>query len=274
MIALSSSRVLQVLQSIQCAVGNPLRYIFQETGVDYPRALLRQRNSDRNAGPNGICSRKANLLRIGQYSGMIRTCDEWPPAKCVSRNRSTVMKSSALMLVNRTAQGGAQAVTFCAPQNGRCGANIGPSTRSEQDFQSSAHSLLRAHVDGSTITPNGLYTFYFRTEYQPIANAPVARVVYYISPGDARQRGYSKRHLDNTTHLVSDEINDDLSVTTRSRLLTVDEVCHCEPLPPDPPLMTDATLASTTSRKARSGVAECDDACFYQPGQAALRGFA
>ena len=108
----------------------------------------------------------------GTESGMMWTCDEWPP--------------------NMSAEGGAGANTYCAPQSVSCSSSarglIAQPVASEQDFQSRAHSALSRYAAVGQ-------QFDFNTFFDTDESSSATTIVYYVN-GEVNGNGYQKRDLD------------------------------------------------------------------------------
>ncbi|KAK5741279.1 hypothetical protein LTR17_003985 [Elasticomyces elasticus] len=101
----------------------------------------------------------------GDITGMAFTCDEFPPAMSI--------------------EGGANgANTYCAPAAAPdCDAKY---TRSEQDFQSSAHGEIRQQrvsMGSTTGAYIDTWEFHFLTEFDDSDDAYATRVDYYVQEG-------------------------------------------------------------------------------------------
>lgn len=159
----------------------------------------------------------------GGNSGLIWTCDEWPPSHVRS---SPVWGGTHQLTRTSTVEGGLsnQANTICAPQNANCGrASTGVAgVRSEQDFQAAAHASLRSHVVDPA-NPSGIFTFHFQTGWEDDQDAPATYVEWYDSVGGERLTIFSKRSI-GPTHLVVDEFYSNGTTRTVRRELTEAEV--------------------------------------------------
>lgn len=105
----------------------------------------------------------------GDESGMLWTCDEWPP--------------------NMSQEGGSNANTYCAPQSVSCSSSarglIANPVASEQDFQSRAHAALARYATTGQ-------QFDFNTFFDTNSQAASTAVVYYTN-GDAAAGLFGKR---------------------------------------------------------------------------------
>ena len=114
----------------------------------------------RRAGTNQAAPGSYQILDpSGGDTGMAWTCDEWPPAI--------------------SAEGGTQANSYCAPASSRCSGNT--YTRSEQDFQSSAHGALRTHVFNTAA--DGIYEFHFTTVFDENDDSFATSVTFHDPSG-------------------------------------------------------------------------------------------
>ncbi|KAI1749014.1 hypothetical protein F4782DRAFT_514853 [Xylaria castorea] len=146
----------------------------------------------------------ANVANTGP-SGMIWTCDEWPPAI--------------------TVQGGATAQTYCAPQNGRCGGKQFGGTFSEQDIQGNVHSILRKYITNTfkATPPSGTYPFSFQTEWDDMATAVSAAVLWTESGIQMSKTSNYRRSLEKASRFIS-VVYQNGTVATFERPLTKEEI--------------------------------------------------
>lgn len=144
--------------------------------------------------------------------------------------RCTLSVPTLVVIVDmefRSVEGGAgQARTYCAPQSGACAGGAG--VLSEQNFQASAHSLLRNRVSGNGGNPVGIFTFHFKTVWDDGPDVPATAVEYYAQGSndpvgfiDAVQR----RSLE-PTYLISESFYSNATMGRVKRPLTEREVCH------------------------------------------------
>ncbi|KEY73171.1 hypothetical protein S7711_04137 [Stachybotrys chartarum IBT 7711] len=154
--------------------------------------------------PNNIAAGQPGYNVIAnsqqQHSGMMWTCDEFPPASSV--------------------EGGAGANTFCAPANARCGGGpnappVGGGVDSEQNFQGAAHTTLRSAVFPGSAT--GVFRFHFRTRFNTDIDGAPTEVHWYgpgsehvtitrrYSNGAPRIHHFVQYFYDNGTNLVMEE---------------------------------------------------------------------
>lgn len=102
-------------------------------------------------------------------TGMAWTCDEFPPAMSIEggNNPSTGLAN-----------------TYCAPQSAPdCDGKV---TKSEQDFQSYAHGMIRQQnvASGTNAPYTGAYEFHFITEFDGSDDSWATRVDYYVLGGN------------------------------------------------------------------------------------------
>ena len=101
----------------------------------------------------------------GALTGMAWTCDEFPPAFSIEGGLNSATNTLAS--------------TYCAPQTAvDCD---GRYTRSEQDFQSSAHGRIQTAVvaAGPLNYQDGIFEFHFITEFVDEDDAYATRVDWY-----------------------------------------------------------------------------------------------
>ncbi|KFA82003.1 hypothetical protein S40288_07998 [Stachybotrys chartarum IBT 40288] len=147
-------------------LGNPCPSLNQPHTVPFGAMLGRGSYPAARFNPTNIAPGNPGYNTIanaaGQYSGMMWTCDEFPPAS--------------------TVEGGSGARTICAPQNGRCDSNNynGPlgGVNSEQNFQSWAHTALRNNVFDPP-GRHGVYRFHFVTRFNTDIDGATAEVHWY-----------------------------------------------------------------------------------------------
>ncbi|MCJ1283616.1 hypothetical protein MMC26_002947 [Xylographa opegraphella] len=156
--------------------------------------------------PNNLAPGASGYNKIadsqGGESGMIWTCDEWPPAI--------------------SAEGGlGQAQTICAPADASCAGAGVLSTRSEQNFQSYAHNTLRQRVAGTT-NPTGVFTFHFKTVWDDDPDIPATQIEWYDDTEAEFLDNYQKRSIV-PTYLVTDNLFENRTIQSVRHRLTEQE---------------------------------------------------
>ncbi|KAI1097106.1 hypothetical protein F4804DRAFT_328644 [Jackrogersella minutella] len=139
-------------------------------------------------------------------SGMIWTCDEWPPAIVT--------------------QGGQAAQTYCAPQNGRCGGSQYGGTFSEQDAQASIHSVLRQRIKDTNPVPSltGTYPFSFQTRWDDTSSAASAIVVWTNSAGFKITDSVARKRFLEQSSMFIDVVYENGTIASFARPMTEREV--------------------------------------------------
>ncbi|CAD6447523.1 8ee79419-bd96-49f7-bc53-35763a80c0cc [Sclerotinia trifoliorum] len=116
------------------------------------------------------------------------------------------------------------ATTYCAPANGKCSTNtVVVGTRSEQNFQSDAHSTLRLRVSGQN-NPSGTWEFHFKTLWNDDRFAPATAIEWYSDPNTAIVDTWSKRRIPGPSHFMVDEIYGNGTIKTTGYKLTKQEI--------------------------------------------------
>ncbi|KAK3675425.1 hypothetical protein LTR78_004508 [Recurvomyces mirabilis] len=122
---------------------------------------------------DGSVSNYRILDPSGAQTGMAWTCDEFPPAFSIQGGQT----------------GGSTANTYCAPQFAKICDPGNPDdeqyTRSEQDFQSSAHGRIQSKevAAGSgtqLVYTSNIWEFHFKTVFDDDDNSYATRVDWYI----------------------------------------------------------------------------------------------
>ncbi|KAI6091579.1 hypothetical protein F4821DRAFT_226439 [Hypoxylon rubiginosum] len=138
-------------------------------------------------------------------SGMMWTCDEWPPAIVT--------------------QGGQAARTYCAPQNGRCGGSQFGGTYSEQDIQGNIHSALRKRITNTYLAtpPSGTYPFSFQTQWDDAATAVSAAVVWTNAGVQQNVQASYRRSLEQSSMFI-DVVYENGTMASFARPMTEREI--------------------------------------------------
>jgi hypothetical protein len=93
-------------------------------------------------------------------------------------------------------EGGATALTYCTPQSAGCSFRArdrlgdGFDIRGEQDFQSDSHGTLKrwARADATDQQRNGIFTYHFKTAWQPGHGSFATRVIWYSGSMNYQRR--------------------------------------------------------------------------------------
>ncbi|KAF7558106.1 hypothetical protein G7Z17_g84 [Cylindrodendrum hubeiense] len=176
----------QIQRGVACNTGWKKRHVCPETNQPHtvPEGAVLGDGSFPAArwNPNGLKFGDSGYNRIadrlGQFSGMMWTCDEFPFASSI--------------------EGGSGALTYCTPQNAACGGKNGlPAgaafVPTEQDFQSWALSGLRTAV--WTTKKVGIFRYHFRTEFKAELDPEALRVEWF-GDGSGMVTPYGKRSIE------------------------------------------------------------------------------
>ncbi|KAJ4288855.1 hypothetical protein N0V88_007185 [Collariella sp. IMI 366227] len=177
-----------------------------------------------SARKNGDAGYNAIANAAGMHSGMMWTCDEWPPATAV--------------------EGGAGANTICAPQNAACAplpAGVG-GVDSEQNFQSSAHTALRQRI-WSASNPNGIFRYHFKTVWYGSTSDAATQVEWYM-PASEFVDNYGNTKRFNTEPLVAYKVVP--ATDTLAPESSLKDVTSCHPTKPFQFLLDIKVLRTST----------------------------